>query len=594
MRFTLLFFLLIFVSISKAQFTENFSDGNFTENPIWTGKTDNFIVNSSLQLQSTAKVASTSWLFTPSNAIDNAEWECRIIINYTTSSSNYAAVYIISDVADITNGCNGYYVQIGGTNDEVSLFLQQGTAKTKIIDGKDKRVDGKPVDVIVRVTRDSQGNFSLYSKLPSETDFFKEGSTKNDKVKTSKFYGLMYANTATTGGFYYFDDIKVTGEKAPDFDPPSWNSLILILPDKLALTFSEEINIANAIFSLTPAFTGKPDVNLSEDKTEVLIRFSGSFSKGIIYNLTATGISDLAGNVMCSQNKRVAITEKPQLGDILFNEVMFENPENSFEYVEIANISNKVLDISDFVFTTRKTDGSLNTGQKIPKSTLIPPKEYMAFTEKPDIVRQYHSCSNESNITATSWSTLNNVSSTLVLINQQRDTIFDELTYSVKWHHPLIKNPKGVAIEKIHPLLETQNPASWHSAGTEVNYGTPGYKNSQYRETNSEVKPQKQIWADPEAFSPDNDGNNDICFIRYKTEFNGYVANVIILSPLGEKVLQIAQNILLSSEGYITWDGRTNRGNIAVPGIYIIYFEIFNPVNGAKKSYKTPVVLSSR
>ncbi len=594
MKIRILFFLLFIVRVANAQLIEDFSDGNFAVNPVWTGINENFIVNSSFQLQSAAKVASTSWLFTPSDAIDNAVWECRVIINYTTSSSNYASIYIISDVADLTNGCNGYYIQIGGTNDEVSLFYQQGNTKTKIIDGTDKRVDGKPVDVRVRVTRDSIGSFTLFSKLATENDFYKEGSTKNDKVKTSKYFGLMFVNTATTGGFYFFDDIKVTGDKAPDYEPPVWNSLSMIFPDKLTLTFSEEINISNADFGISPAFAGKPEVNLSEDKTEVLLKFSESFSRGIIYNVTVTGITDLAGNIISSQRKIIAITEKPHLGDILWNEIMFENPENSFEYVEIANISDKVLDISDLIFTTRKTDGTLNTGNKIPKGTLIPPKDYMAFSEKPDIVRQFHSCPYESNIIATTWSAFNNESSTLVLINPLRDTIFDELTYSAKWHHPLIKYLKGVELEKIHPQLETQNPTSWHSAGTDVNYGTPGYKNSQFRETTATGEPAKQVWADPEAFSPDNDGYNDVCFIRYETEFNGYVANVIILSPLGEKVFQLAQNRLLSTEGYLSWDGRTNRGNIATPGIYVVYFEIFNPLNGIKKAYKTPVVISSR
>lgn len=594
MKVSLLIFFLFFALVINAQFTEDFSDGNITENPPWSGITDNFLVNTSFQLQSSAKVASTSWLFTPSFAIDNAVWECRIMINYTTSSSNYAAVYIISDVADISNGCNGYFVQIGGTNDEVSLFLQQGSTKTKIIDGVDKRVDGKPVDVTVRVKRDSQGNFTLESKLFSENNFFKEGAAKNDKVKTSKFFGLMYVNTATTGSFYSFDDIKVTGDKAPDFEPPVWNLLNLLLPNKLALSFSEEININNAEFNLTPAFLAPSNVSLNEDKTEILLTFTESFRTGVIYNLSISGIADLSGNIITAQSKRIAITQKPKLGDVLWNEIMFENPESSFEYVEIANLSEKVLDISDFIFTTRKTDETLNTGQKIPKGTLIPPNECIAFTERPDIVRQYHSSPSESNITATSWSALNNESATLVLINPQRDTIFDELTYSTKWHHPLVKNAKGVALEKINPQLETQNPDSWHSAGTEVNYGTPGYKNSQFRETTLEKEPQKQVWADPEAFSPDNDGVDDLCFIRYETELEGYVANVIILSPIGEKVIQLAQNRLLSTQGYITWDGRTTRGNIASPSIYVVYFEIFNPLNGAKKAYKTPVVLSSR
>ncbi len=111
------------------QINESFLDGNFINNPFWTGTSENFIVNSSFQLQSNASTTSTSYLFTASESFDDAVWECWVKINYATSSSNYASVYITSDKNELTNGCNGYYVQIGGTNDEVSLFLQEGTKK---------------------------------------------------------------------------------------------------------------------------------------------------------------------------------------------------------------------------------------------------------------------------------------------------------------------------------------------------------------------------------------------------------------------------------------------------------------------------------
>ncbi len=587
--------LIIFVFLclhAKAQFTENFSDGNFTENPVWTGETQNFIVNTSNQLQSCATSASTSWLFTSSEAINDAVWECKIMINYTTSSSNYSSVYIISDVSDLTNGCNGYFVQIGGTNDEVSLFLQQGTTKTKIIDGTDKRVDGKPVDVIFRVERDSVGNFTLYSKLSSETEFFKEGTVNNDKVTTSKYFGLVYVNTSTTGSYYSFDDINVSGNKANDRTPPVWKSLSMLIPDKLALTFSEEIDITNANFSVN-AELGNVSAYLSEDKTEVILDFESSFQKGTVYSLSVDNIYDLSGNWMKAETKKIAITENAVIGDLYWNEIMFENPESSYEYVEIINTSEKVIDITDFVFTTRKSDGSLNTGQKIPKNVMIAPNECIAFTENPEIVRSYHLCPENACIVETEWTNLNNETATLVLTNPTKDTIYDELTYNSNWHHPMIKNPKGVALEKINPLLETQNSDSWHSAGSDNNYGTPGFKNSQFLDLSSLNLAEKQVWIEPEAFSPDNDGNDDICFIRYHNNLNGYIANIQVLNPVGEKVFQVANNKLLSTDGVIMWDGRTDKGKIANPGIYVVYIEIFNPLNGSKKISKLPLVLTS-
>ena len=43
--------LFLFEAV-KAQFTENFADGDFTANPAWGGSTSDYIVNASFQLQS--------------------------------------------------------------------------------------------------------------------------------------------------------------------------------------------------------------------------------------------------------------------------------------------------------------------------------------------------------------------------------------------------------------------------------------------------------------------------------------------------------------------------------------------------------------
>ncbi len=467
-----------------SQVNETFLDGNFINNPIWTGTSSNFSVNTSMQLQSKAAVASTSYLFTPSEAIDDATWECWVKINYNPSSSNYASIYLVSDKNDLTSGCNGYYVQVGGTNDEVSLFVQEGTTKTKIIDGVDKRTDRNPVDLRVRVTRDADGNFALYSKLPSETDFVLEGTTQNTVVKSSNYFGLLYVNTASTGMNYFFDDILVTGNKAVDMETPMWNLFNIISPNKLKLGFSEAMDFSASTFTVDNGMGNPISTVISADKTSIELTFANDFQKGMIYNLQTTGLADLAGNVTLTTQKSIGIVEKKDIGDLIFNEVMFENPENSLEYIEIYNKSDKLLDVSGMIFTTRKTDGTMNTGVIIPKLTpLLPPKGYLALCSNAEMVRSFHSCPPESNIISTSWTALNNESSTLVLTNAAKDSIFDELKYDVKWHNSWVVSPKGIALERTSPDLITQDAYSWHSSTAVGNNGTPGYQNSVYVDT---------------------------------------------------------------------------------------------------------------
>ncbi|GAB1416323.1 hypothetical protein MASR2M117_17290 [Paludibacter sp.] len=500
-----MFFLLLTQSFSYSQISDSFSDGNFTQNPEWVGTSNNFKINSLLQLQSSASVASTSYLFTHSQAVVNAEWECSFRIEYPTSSSNYACMYIISDSCSIENGFNGYFVQVGGTNDEVSLFYQNNTKKEKIIDGLDKRTDSKIVEVTVKVTRDSLFNFRLYSKLKTENEFYFEGEVNHPNIKKSTYFGLSFTNTATTGSCFIFDDISVKG-------------------------------------------------NIYSDLTE------------------------------CKEIEE---------GDIVFNEVMFNNPESSAEYVEFFNRSDKIIDVSGLIFTTRKSDGSLNSGIEIPYTTILKPGDYLALTAQKDSIKRYHNCPDNANIVQTKWSTLNNESATLVLTNTRRDVVYDEFTYHESFHHPLIRNPKGVALERVFIDIPTQDSKNWHSAATTNNYGTPGFKNSQYRLSSHEHSAD-EFSLDSKFFSPDNDGQNDVCVINYTLPKAGYIANIEVFTPNGIHILKLSSQFLCAQEGNFIWDGSNKYGRISDIGIYVLYIEVFHPESGDKKRVKIPIVLSSR
>jgi len=499
--------MLSLLSISaNAQFSDDFSDGDFTNNPQWVGVSDNFFINDNFELQSCAPVASISYLFTASQAMDNAVWQTDVRINYLTSANNYASIYLISNNLK-PDTCNAYYVQIGGTNDEVSLFLQQGTKKTRIIEGLYKRIDYQPVILTIRVTRDNEGNFALYSKKPEESDFFLEGTTFNNAVVRGNYFGVLYSNTNTTGYDYIFDNIEVTGDIPPE-----------------------------------------PKIYL-----------------------------------------------KPQFGDITFNEVMFNTSNDVPEYIEIANLTSDTLDISNLKLTNLRTDGSYNTLVEIPFQTLLLPNDYAAFCNDAMQLYYYFNLSEESAkiYTTTRWNALNNDGATIVLLDEDAGTEFDRFTYSSKMQYVLLSNVRNVSLEKINPQMPSNDANSWHSAASDVNYGTPGYKNSQFYELNN-FQTDNRIWLENEYFSPDNDGYNDLCYIHYSTELIGYTANAIIFDAIGNRIKQLCDNVLLSSEGVIIWDGTRQDGKMANPAVYVIYFQFFNPVSGEKKLVKLPVVLTMR
>jgi len=501
MKNSMLFFCLFVPVFVAAQLIDRFSDGNFTENPAWTGTVNNFKVNAAFQLQSAATAASSSFLFTPSEAIENAVWETTFIIDYPTSSSNFACMYLTADRPDATT-INTYYVQVGGTADEVSLYLQQGSAKTKLIDGTDKRTDGKPVHIRVRVTRDSLGLFQLYSQTAAETVFYKEGEVVDLNLQSSVWFGLSFTNTATTGSLYCFDDVEVVGR-------PVSNPALPLLP-----------------------------------------------------------------------------------GEICFNEVMFHAPDSAAEYIEVYNRSEKRIDLSNRFFATRRADGSVSTVAVVPAATTLETADYLAFTSDTSRVRKHHRLPAGAKLAQVKLANLNNDETRLLLMDADRVTVLDSVHYSSKQHHVLIHDPKGVALEKMHPDLPSNDWSSWHSAASTGNFGTPGMKNSQYREPGAVG--EEFIALEQDWFSPDNDGFNDRCIIRYAMPGPGYLMRLTICTPDGAIWLHPEEGKLLETEGFVSWDGQNREGRISMPGIYILVAELYHPGLGVTKRLKMPVLLTIR
>lgn len=286
--------------------------------------------------------------------------------------------------------------------------------------------------------------------------------------------------------------------------------------------------------------------------------------------------------------------KKPAIGDIIINEILFNSSDFTEEFVELFNKTDEKFDLSGLKITTRKTDGTINTGATIPGNTTISPKGFLAFCKTPSADSLHYGCPEESSfVSMNSWQTLNNNGATILFCNAAKDTIYDELTYSPTWHHPLIKNEKDVSLERINPELPTQNQDSWHSASSEVNYGTPGYRNSQYLDIDA-IEKTKECWIESESFSPNNDGFEDVLFMYYRLQENGWMANITIFDAGGQKIKSLYKSYLLSAEGVLLWDGKTDDNKLANIGLYVIYVELFNANKGETKRYKLVCVVSGR
>jgi len=286
------------------------------------------------------------------------------------------------------------------------------------------------------------------------------------------------------------------------------------------------------------------------------------------------------------------VAEPAFKGDIIINEVLFNPIDDGVDFVEIYNNSEKIIDISDLFL------GTVDENQFEPNDTvyktvsdenrLSMTNQFLVLTKDQNKVqKQYFTENPEGFVDMESFPTYKNEEGVVILASKNGE-ILDAFNYSEDMHHPILNSVEGVSLERINYDRPTQDNTNWHSASSEVGYATPDYKNSQYSEN---IEVDDPVTVDPEIFSPDNDGYNDVLNIQYAFESPGYTANITIYDSKGRLVKYLVKNSLLETEGTFSWDGRTDNNQKAPIGIYIIYFEAFD-VNGNVLKYKKTGVLA--
>lgn len=256
--------------------------------------------------------------------------------------------------------------------------------------------------------------------------------------------------------------------------------------------------------------------------------------------------------------------------EILFNELLPNPATDGSEYIELYNNSDKSCSLKGLTVATRKTDGSLSTLYPLASiNSPIKAKGYAVLTKSSKGVSDFFTATYPEVIYELKIPVLANTSSTLVLLRTADQQVIDEVSYSSKWHTTAVKEGKGVALERINPLVATQNSGNWASASATSGYGTPGYLNSQH----STGETTGIIGIEP----PVLDESTNLYTLLYYLQEPGYSCRIYIYNTTGQRMAQIANHTLMGTEGSFTWDGNGLDGKRLNSGIYIFYAELYHP-----------------
>jgi hypothetical protein len=326
--------------------------------------------------------------------------------------------------------------------------------------------------------------------------------------------------------------------------------------------------------------------------TEVILKLEAPLNNQRVYGLTVNNVKDCAGNSINQLN--TAKAGLPVMADslaVVINEILFNPRPDGFDYIEIYNRSNQVIDLKQLYVATRNATRQLTGITPVSTSSwLLFPGEYRALTENKLWLQQQYLVKDPSLIIEVpDLPSLSDDKGIAVLMNMQGG-IVDELQYDHNWHFGLINDEEGIALERINYNLPTQDRSNWSSAASTAGFGTPGYANSQLM---GDVQVQGRLTISPAVFSPDNDGFNDFAVIDYQLPEPGFVANIRIFDTNGRMVRHLAQNATLSSTGRFRWDGLDDRLAKLPIGTYIVLTELYN-LRGKTKKFKQTVTLARR
>jgi hypothetical protein len=270
MRAIFLFFLTIPL-FATAQLTELFDDGNFTESPQWLGTTEKFDISPEKQLHLSAPAAaSEAWLFTPSLPVVDATWELSVKLEFDPSSQNYSKIFLIADASEPALIKNGFFVMIGGANDDISLYQLNNNTSTKVIDGLDGRCTSNVVDIKIKATRNKLHEWTL--ETFSNNTWNSEGVYTDNLAVSSSFFGIYCKFTQTRSTKFYFDDISIIGKQEIDETLPLVNHASVPTGYSIKVDFSKEMDPASLLISNTTLSN-----NLTIDSISIINSKSATF-----------------------------------------------------------------------------------------------------------------------------------------------------------------------------------------------------------------------------------------------------------------------------------------------------------------------------
>ncbi|MFQ6673513.1 MAG: lamin tail domain-containing protein [Fidelibacterota bacterium] len=239
---------------------------------------------------------------------------------------------------------------------------------------------------------------------------------------------------------------------------------------------------------------------------------------------------------------------------LTINEFHYAPDPGISEFIEFVNRSPHNLQLDGWTFS----DSDTNAVRSFPPQT-VASGAYVVMAEDSSLL-PFLPLNAVLLLPGNGFPNLNNEGDAIFL-EDPSGQVMDSLVYTTGWG-----GTNGRSVEKLNPELESSGQANW---GTSVATAkmTPGARNSIFFES---LPSSGSLTLDPNPFSPDGDGHEDELRIAYHIPFDQAYLTILVFDSMGRTVRTLAKNLAVGSEGFITWNGVTDRSRQARIGLYVL------------------------
>jgi hypothetical protein len=280
---------------------------------------------------------------------------------------------------------------------------------------------------------------------------------------------------------------------------------------------------------------------------------------------------------------------------LIINEIMYDPLDGQNEWLELYNRSSQPVDLAHWAFNDKSISSGVNSFIISDSAMTVLSGGFAIVAAESSMCGIFpnlgspHPDISLSILNRSGGFSFNNDGDAIVLKDLTGQTI-DSVVYLPCWHHPDVVDTRGRSLERINPNIDTNDPRNWSTCTNAVG-GTPGKINSVM--TTNAVS-SSAISISPNPFSPDGDGYEDFCIIRYNLSMMTSTINIRIYDIKGRLIRTLSNGELVGTQGDIIWNGLDDNKRRARIGVYVVYLEATDRSTGRVERAKVVAVVAAK